>query len=98
MSTPFPTGTVTLNASSSGATTSLPFSNPQGNSGVRLYAVNGTVFYNFGKSGVQATVSCVPLPAGIIEIVDVGDANTMAIFTNNASATLYITPCMGGDL
>lgn len=101
MFTPYPPATRTLKAKTSATTTSLAFGPgtvPSG--GVRLYCTTNTCFYTFFRAAdgaVSATVSCVPLPAGIIEYVDVGNADTVAIFNPVGSSTLYITPIQGAD-
>ena len=98
--TPYPLATRTLKAKTSATTTSLAFGpGTVGSGGVRLYCTTNTCMYAFGRAAdgaVTATVSCVPIPAGIIEYVDVGNADTVAIFNPIGSATLYITPIMGG--
>ncbi len=95
---PGPNSTFTLKAKTSATTTSVNF-NPAKNAAnsVRLYCTTNTCFYNFGNGATTATVSSVPLPAGIVEIIDVGNADTMAIFNPVASATLYITPGFGNE-
>lgn len=99
--TPYATATKTLIAKTSATTTSMAFGpGTVGSGGVRLYCTTNTIFYNFGKASegaVTATVSCVPLPAGIIEYVDVGNADTIAVFNSVGSSHVYITPIQGDE-
>ncbi len=101
MFTPYPSATRTLKAKTSATSTSLAFGpGTVASGGVRIYCTTNTCFYNFGLAAngtVTATVSCVPLPAGVVEYVDVGNADTIAIFNSVGSSTLYVTPIQGGD-
>ena len=95
---PGPASTFTLKAKTSATSTSVNF-NPNKNAtgAVRLYCTTNTLMYNFGNGATTATVSSVPLAAGIVELIDVGGADTMAIFNPVGSATLYITPGFGDN-
>ena len=97
MFTPGPTS-YTLKAKTSATTTSVNFNSAKNATGaVRLFCTTNTCMYNFGVGATTATVSSTPIPAGIIEIIDVGGADTLAIFNPVGSATLYLTPGFGDE-
>lgn len=97
--TPF--GLDTTAVSVSGTTASGALNLPAastGNTSVRIH--NGatvTVFIQFGASTVEATTSNMPIPAGGVEVFDIGGAVThVAGITASGTGTLYATTGRGG--
>ena len=90
--TPGPS-TFTLKAKTSATTTSVNF-NPGGNNygAVRLYisAQTSPAMYNIGKGATTATVSSIPLPTGVLEYIETGNADTIALYNPTGSATMYV--------
>lgn len=89
-----PAHTVTLNVSST--TSSIAAQPARERRHARLY--NGgtvTVFIEIGDSSVVAsTATGMPLPAGAVEIIGIGETNIAAV-TASGSSVLYITPGQG---
>ncbi len=94
-----PYGTDTTAVSVSGTTASgalnLPSSVP---SSVRVYNSTAvTVFIQFGISTVTATTAKMPIPAGAVEVFEIGTGVThIAGITAGTTGTLYATTGRGG--
>jgi hypothetical protein len=66
------------------------------NSACRVYnAGSATVFLNFGVSDVTAATTNYPLPAGAIEVLDIGAATYAAAITSSGTATVYFICGLG---
>jgi len=85
-------GTVSLAVTTTSASVAMLLV-PDSEHQVRLYnAGSATVFVNRGGSGVTATTSNMPLPAGAVEVLTyTGSATHLAAITASGTATLYAT-------
>jgi hypothetical protein len=86
---PVPAGSATISVTTSTAATALPQASEQ----YRLYnAGSGTVFFNFGASGVTAAVATgTPIPSGAVEVFTAAPNATHIATIGSAAATLYVT-------
>ncbi len=86
---PVPAGSATISVTTSTSPTALPAATVQ----YRLYnAGAGTVFFNFGQSGITAAVaSATPVASGAVEIFSAPPGATHIATIGDATATLYVT-------
>lgn len=95
--TPYGLDTTAVSVSGTTASGALNLPTAPSNSSVRVY--NGTavtVFVQFGNSAVAATTAKMPIPAGAVEVFQIGDATTyIAGITASGTGTLYATTGRG---
>jgi hypothetical protein len=60
------------------------------NKTIRVYCSSGTAFIRCTKGASTATTSDYPVPSGTIEVISVGDVDTVSAVTAFSTATLYI--------
>ena len=95
--TPFGTATTALSTSNSTASAALTLPTGPSQFSVRVFnAMTVTGFIQFGGSTVTAATTNMPIPAGGVEVFQIGPGVThAAAITASGSGTIYFTPGMG---
>ena len=95
--TPYGLDTTAVSVSATTASGALNLPTAPMPSSVRLHnATSVTVFVQFGGSTVEATTANMPLPAGAVEIFEIGGGAThIAAITASGTGTLYATTGRG---
>ena len=92
---PYPSGTVSIAASSSNATAVLTTASLPTNISCRVHnnSTATTIFVEFsGTSTVTAsTTTSIPYPPGAIEVLTVNQAQYVAAITASGTGTIYFT-------
>ena len=92
-----PLATTSVSVSGTHAEGTLTTPTAPVNTSVRVYnATTVTVFIKFGVAGIAAATTDTPIPAGAVEVFDIGpNITTISGITAGTSGTLYATTGMG---
>lgn len=96
---PFPSGTVSIAATSTSGTASLGTASLPGNISVRIHnnSTGSTIFVEFSgvASVVAITTTSMPIPPGAIEVVNIDQCSFAAAITASGTGTVYFTKGYG---
>lgn len=96
---PYPSGTVSVTATSANGTASLGTASLPGFIALRIHnnSTGVTAFVEFGGAATVAatTTASMPVPPGAIEVVNVDQSSFVAAITSSGTATVYFTKGYG---